>query len=336
MTLTGASRIFNVFRVEAEHMMQTTSKVNAVILAGDRRASIQVRSDNKAFLSLKGRPLFVHVLQAMRNARLVGDIVVVGPQERLESDLAAHGMQGVRVVEQRDSMIDNFKAGYVAALNLDDDTDFWSLKGSAYEKIPILVAPCDIPLLVAEEVDEFIARSNMHEYDYSIGVTSEKVLSHYYPSEGKAGIQMIYFHVREDLLRHNNLHVAKPLTFAHLDYIEKMYEWRYQTRFANIMRMLFSFLLVGWRLFKGLRVFILLQLSLYYDRHGHPKLSDRIRSLVCFNRLAEGIGNALGARVQVVYTHFGGAVLDADNDRDFSAIEARYDEWMEYQRNLFP
>jgi GTP:adenosylcobinamide-phosphate guanylyltransferase len=316
--------------------MRTTSKVNAVILAGDRRASIQVRSDNKAFLPLRGKPLFVHVLHALQKARLVGDIVVVGPRERVESELAAHGIQGVRVVDQRDNMIENFKAGYVAALGLDDGTEFWSLKGTEYEQIPVLVSPCDIPLLVAEEVDEFVARSNMHEYDYSIGVTSEKVLSHYYPRDGKAGIQMIYFHVREDLLRHNNLHVAKPLTFAHLDYIEKMYEWRYQTRTANIIRMLFSLLFAGWRLFKGLRVFILLQISLFYDRQGHPKLSDRIRSLVCFNRLSEGIGNALGARVQVVYTHFGGAVLDADNDTDFAAIEARYDEWMEYQQNLFP
>jgi len=336
MALTGCRRIFKVLRIEAEHSMRTTSKVNAVVLAGDRRASIQVRNDNKAFLLLKGKPLFVHVLCALQKARLVGDIVVVGPRERLEAELIAHGIDGVRVVGQRDNMIENFKAGYVAALGLDEDTDFQSLKGTEYDQVPVLVSPCDIPLLVSEEVDEFIARSNMHEYDYSIGVTSEKVLSQYYPRDGKPGIQMIYFHVREDLLRHNNLHVAKPLIFAHLDYIEKMYEWRYQTRFANIVRMLFSLMFAGWRLLKGLRVFILLQLSLFYDRHGHPKLSDRIRSLVCFNRLAEGIGNALGARVQVVYTHFGGAVLDADNDRDLAAIGARYEVWMEYQHRLFP
>ncbi len=315
--------------------MKTTAKLNAVILAGDRRASIQVRDDNKAFLELKGKPLFIHVLCALREAALIDDIVVVGPADRLRAALDAHGITGIRVVEQRDNMIENFKAGYVAALGCADDVDFWDLKGSEHEQTPVLVSPCDIPLLLSDEVDEFIRRSNMHEYDYSIGVTSEKVLSHYYPSDGKPGIRMIYFHVREELLRHNNLHIGKPLVFEHLDYIERMYEWRYQTRAANILRMLISLLFAGWRLFKGLRVFILLQLSLYYDRHGHPKLSDRVRSLVCFNRLAEGIGNAIGARVQVVYTHFGGGVLDADNDRDFETIVQRYDEWMEYQRNLF-
>jgi GTP:adenosylcobinamide-phosphate guanylyltransferase len=315
--------------------MKTSARMNAIVLAGDRRASVQIRDDNKAFLEVKNRPLFIHVVDALHQADLVGDIVVVGPGDRLRSQLKKHGMSNVRVVEQRENMVENFKAGYVAAVGLNDDVDFWDLKDSAHEQTPVLVAPCDVPLLIPDEVDEFIRRSNMHEYDYSIGVTSEKVLSHYYPRDGKPGIRMIYFHVREDLLRHNNLHIGKPLTFDHLDYIEKMYEWRYQTRTANILRMLFSFLFAGWRLFKGLRVFILLQLSLYYDRHGHPKLSDRIRSLVCFNRLAEGIGNALGARVQVVYTHFGGGVLDADNARDLETIEQRYEEWMEYQRNLF-
>ena len=315
--------------------MKTSSKMNAVVLAGDRRASIEVRGDNKAFVELRGRPLFIHVLLALKGADLIGDIVVVGPEERVRSALELHNIDGIRVVEQRSSMIENFKAGYVASLGLDAEVEFWDLKGTEYEQIPVLVAPCDIPLLVPEEVDEFVRRTNMHEYEYSIGVSSEKVLSHYYPSEGQPGIRMIYFHVRESLMRHNNLHIGKPLTFSHLDYIEKMYEWRYQTRFVNIVLMIFSALAHGWRFAKGLRIFIMMQLSLFYDRHGHPHLATAVRCAAGFNRLAEGIGNAIGARVQIVYTHFGGAVLDADNEKDLETIDARYDEWMDYQRNLF-
>ncbi len=314
--------------------MEMRPKINAVLLAGDRRASIQVRDENKAFLELKGEPLFIHVVRALQQSMHIGNVVVVGPADRVASALAVYGIKNVRAVAQRENMIENFKAGYVASLGMGDDVSFWDLKGTEYEEVPVLVCPCDIPLLAPAEVDEFIERSNMHEYDYAIGITSEKVLAHYHPRQEKSGIQMIYFHVQEDLLRHNNLHIAKPLTFAHLDYIEKMYEWRYQTRTANILRMFFSLLFAGWRMLKGLRVFILMQLSLHYDRHGHPKLSDRVRSLVHFNRLAEGIGNALGARVQVVYTHFGGATLDVDNAEDLTVIEERYDEWMEYQKNL--
>ncbi|MEN7973181.1 MAG: nucleotidyltransferase family protein [Verrucomicrobiota bacterium] len=315
--------------------MQVLSKVNAILLAGDRRASIQVRDDNKAFLELRGVPLFIHVLRALLGARHIGKVAVVGPSDRLQAALEKHGIgERVVVVPQRDNMIDNFKAGYVASLGFGPEVDFWSLKGTEHEDTPALVAPCDIPLMVSDEVDEFLERSNMCEYDYSIGISSEKVLSYYHPQDDRSGIRMIYFHVKEDLMRHNNLHIGKPLKFNHLDYIEKMYEWRYQTRFANILRMFFSLLFSGWRLIKGLRIFILMQLSLYYDRHGHPRLSDRLRFLAGFNRLAEGIGNALGARTQIVYTHFGGAALDADNEKDLAVIEERYDEWMAYQRNL--
>lgn len=306
--------------------------VNAILLVGDRRASIQVRGENKGFLELRGVPLFIHVLKALLQSTHVGAVVVIGPAERIQSALLAHAVEGVRVVEQRDNMIENFKAGYVAALGLDDSVDFRSLNRSTYEDVPVLVAPCDIPMLTAEEVDEFMSRSNMYEYDYAIGVTSRRVLEHYHPTGNVSGIQMIYFHVKEDLMRHNNLHIAKPLRFEHLDYIEKMYEWRYQTHFANVVRMLFSLLFRSWRLMKGLRIFIMMQLSLHYDRHGHPKLADRLRSKASFNQLAEGIGNALGARVQIVYTHFGGAALDADHDKDLAVIEEHYDEWMEYQR----
>jgi len=314
--------------------MQTARQVNAVLLAGDRRASIQLRSDNKAFLELKGEPLFIHVLRALLKAEGVGDVAIVGPSERIRAALEKCGIsEHVVVVEQRENMVENFKVGYVAALGLDPSVAFWSLKDSAHKDTPVLVAPCDIPLVLPEEVNEFLTRSNLIEYDYSIGITSERILSRYHPGDGKPGIQMIYFHIKEDLMRHNNLHIAKPLTFEHLDYIEKMYEWRYQTRFANILRMLFSLLTNGWRLMKSMRIFILMQISLYYDRHGHPRLSDRLRSWVGFTRLEEGIGNALGARVQIVYTHFGGAALDADNEKDLAVIEQRYDEWMALQRS---
>ncbi len=315
--------------------MQTTNKMNAVLLAGDRRASIELHNDNKAFFELKGAPLFIHVLRALLEARHVGLVAVVGPADRIQSALEQHGIEdGIVVVEQRDNMIENFKAGFVASLGFDESVQFWDLKDTEHRHTPVLVAPCDIPMLIPEEVDEFLSRSNMREYDYSIGITSSQVLSHYHPQEGKSGIRMIYIHVKEDLMRHNNLHIGKALSFEHLDYIEKMYEWRYQTRLANILRMLISLMANGWRLMKSVRIFILMQLSLYYDRHGHPHLSDRLRYMVGFNRLAEGIGNALGARVQIIYTHFGGAALDADNEKDLAVIEEHYDEWMEFQRNM--
>ena len=174
----------------------------------------------------------------------------------------------------------------------------------------------------------------MHDYDYSIGITSKKVLSHYHPTEKKPGIQMIYFHLKEDLWRQNNLHLAKPLRFEHLDYIEKMYEWRYQTHLFNVLRMMFALLLVSWRFMTALRVFVLLQLSLYYDRHGHPNLSKSIRMHAPLETFQRGVSNILGARTQLTYTHLGGAALDVDHDENLDTMEEMYDEWMTHQQSL--
>jgi hypothetical protein len=240
----------------------------------------------------------------------------------------------IQVIEQRENMIENLKAATVASLGLADTEQFKSLRKTTHADIPVLVVPCDIPLLTPWEIDEFISHSNMHDYDYSIGITSHKILEYYHPSEKKPGIQMIYFHVREDLMRHNNLHLGRPLKFHHLDYIEKMYEWRYQTHLLNVLRMMFSLLLVSWRFIAAIKVFIFLQLSLYYDRHGHPRLADRLRMHAPLDALPLGIGRIIGARTQVVYTHFGGAALDVDHDENLDTMDAMYDDWMKHQSDL--
>lgn len=319
--------------------MDRQKKVNAVLLAGDRQASVQVKDDNKAFLHLKGEPLLIHILRALQQSRFVQNIIVIGPADRLSQTLQDHadslaGESKIRMMEQRENMIENFKAAYVCSLELPETTAFAALRGTQHDETPILVVPCDIPLLTPWEVDEFISQSNMHDYDYSIGITSENVLSYYHPANGRPGIQMIYFHVREDLMRQNNLHLAKPLKFDHLDYIEKMYEWRYQTHLFNVLRMMFALLLVSWRFVAALKVFTFLQLSLYYDRHGHPRLADRLRTHAPLHALPQGIGRIIGARTQVTYTHLGGAALDVDHDENLDAMEAMYDEWMAHQNAL--
>ncbi len=319
--------------------MDRLKKVNAILLAGDRRASVQVKNDNKAFLPLRGEPLLIHILRALKQSRHVQNIIVIGPSDRLSETLQTHADQlagdgEIRVVEQKDNMIENFKAGYVVALGLPETASFAELREIGRADTPALVVPCDIPLLTPWEVDEFITQSNMHETDYSIGITSKKVLSYYHPTDEKPGIQMIYFHLKEDLWRQNNLHLVKPLKFEHLDYVEKMYEWRYQTHLFNVLRMMFSLLLVSWRFMTAIRVFVLLQLSLYYDRHGHPNLSKSIRMHAPLETFQRGVGNILGARTQLTYTHLGGAALDVDHDENLDTMETMYDEWMAHQQDL--
>ena len=197
--------------------MDGLKKVNAILLAGDRRASVQVKDDNKAFLLLKNEPLIIHILRALKQSKHVQNIIVIGPSDRLSETLEKYADQlegdgQIQVVEQRENMIENFKAGYVSTLGLPETVSFAELRGTkssagtprsrtsatklrsthcragaetppseeqltTWADTPALVVPCDIPLLTPREVDEFITQTNMHDYDYSIGITSKKVLT---------------------------------------------------------------------------------------------------------------------------------------------------------------
>lgn len=298
-------------------------KVDSILLAGDRRASKAVRHDNKAFLKLKGEPLIIHVLRALQNSHSVNNIYIVGPKERLTETLQAFqeslpAISRISVVEQRENMIANVKAGFETA-HIDGEE-------------PVMVVPCDIPLVTGREIDEFVEQSDMENFDYTIGITEKSVLDHYAPSGDKPGLDMICFHVKDGLFRQNNLHLARPNRLKHLNHIEKMYEWRYQTHFFNILRLGVSLLFSSWHFVTAIRVFMLLQLSLYYDRHGHPNFSKKLRDHAPLSTLNKGISHILGARVTTVYTTFGGATLDVDNDESLDVIEQMYDEWMAYQQ----
>lgn len=314
-------------------------KYDAILLAGDRRASKTVCNENKAFLELENMPLFVYVMRALKNAGSIGDIAVVGPADRLEKTLSEFsgllkGDGDIRIVDQTESMIGNVKAGFTALTDATGAETFRELRASEHSDKAVLIVPCDTPLLLPEEIDEFVAESDMDKFDYCIGASTEEVLKPYMPQDGKPGLGMILFHLKDCLFRHNNLHLARVLHFRHLDYIEKMYEWRYQTRFLNMLRLAFRLLFSGPHFFTALRVYSLMQLSLYYDRHHHPVISKRLRDLAPLETFTKGISRIIGADVQIVFTSFGGAVLDVDNETSLETIRTMYHEWMAFQQQL--
>ncbi|MCK5198112.1 MAG: 2-C-methyl-D-erythritol 4-phosphate cytidylyltransferase, partial [Spirochaetales bacterium] len=57
--------------------------VNTIILAGDKKGSVLLGDDNKSFLLINNIPSIIHTLKAFLEANYVGNIVVVGPADRL-------------------------------------------------------------------------------------------------------------------------------------------------------------------------------------------------------------------------------------------------------------
>ena len=57
--------------------------VNTIILAGDKKGSVLIDNDNKSFLLVNDIPCIIHTLKAFLDTNHVGNIVVVGPADRL-------------------------------------------------------------------------------------------------------------------------------------------------------------------------------------------------------------------------------------------------------------
>jgi len=314
--------------------------VSAIVLAGDKKGAKAIHHDNKAFLSFHGEPLLIHVLRALQNARRVDRVFVVGPTERLRSVIESSNLrekESIEIVEQRQNLLENGKAGFVASLGMDySPAVFHSLRQSEHVDVPVLALSCDIPLVTSWELDEMVAASNMEVYDYCVGLTKEDVLKAYYPAENTPGIRMAYFHLNEGRCRHNNLHMVKPLKIHRLVFVEQMYLARYQKKFINMFRLFTVFLFVGRWMLNAARLYLGLQSSRTLYKHRHRgRLYERIKATNKLKSLARCIGGIMDMKMAGVFTSYGGAVLDIDNAKDLEVAEAMSERWMMHQKLIY-
>lgn len=313
--------------------------ISAVVLAGDRKGAKAIRHENKAFLSYRGEPLLVHVLRALQQAQSISSIVIVGPKKRLQKMLASSSLgdaEGLQVVEQRQNLLENGKAGFVHSLGKEYSPSlFHDLRHTEHADTQALFVSCDIPLVTSWEVDELVTKSDLTKYDYSIGLTKESVMEHYYPADGQPGIKMAYFHLAEGRCRQNNMHVVKPLKVHRLIFIEQMYLTRYQKKLRNIFRLFLSLLFVGRWTFRAAQVYIGLQFAAWlYRRQGGGRLYERVRAANTLRLVTRCIGGIMDMKLQGIFTTYGGAVLDVDNAKDLEVAEAMHETWMEHQRQI--
>lgn len=316
---------------------------DALVLAGDRKASRNVKGENRAFLNLLGRPVVQHVVSALLNARSVRDIYVIGPRDRLQyalSSVDASSVKGqglgkrVHILEQYESLFENVRNGFLATIpEYSAGARLEDLSMSSREKC-ILIVSVDIPLLTPWEIDEFISKTDPERYDYELGLTEESVLSYYYPSPERRGIHHAYFHLREGSFRQNNMHFGCFFKVANTVYIEKMYEFRHQKEFLDILRLAYTILRSQERIGRTLRYFCLFQAARISERLGLGWAVRSLRKNLPIANVERIIGSLLGTRFRAVCTSYGGAALDIDSYSEFISISENYEAWMEHQRRL--
>ena len=143
--------------------------------------------------------MVVHVLEALLHTPEISEVYVVGDAIRLERAIARHGCLQlgaasacpIHIVPQRETLYENVWHTFLRTLP----------PGTPNQDHTIVIVPSDIPLLVPEELSDFLRQATALDADYVAGITPKEALEHYAPHESSPGIEMASFCWREGRFR---------------------------------------------------------------------------------------------------------------------------------------
>jgi GTP:adenosylcobinamide-phosphate guanylyltransferase len=302
------------------------SPLDAVLLAGtDTNPRRLIQGQNKALLDLGGKALVRRVVEALVEASSIGQVFVVGPKPQLVSVLAGLPKEVV-VVEQQGQMLPNGWAAIHAA-----EARYFARHGVHDPDRPMLFISCDLPLISAAAVDDFVSRcareDQQVEEKYAVlaGVAEENSLKAYYPANGRDGIVRPYVHFNTLRARLANIYVARPRKLAHQDFLQTGFSYRKAKDWHNVVLLAWHFFgqTGGWKAaWLTMRYQATLMASkkggwLYRRllRNNDPELVEVVLSRV------------LGGTVKMVVTPYGGLSLDVDEEEDYRVLSENFDVW---------
>jgi len=306
---------------------------DTVVVAGEGKNSIPISGESKVFFPLEEIPLFVWVLKTLIKAKRIETIVIIGNAARLteaaEEHIPSHLKDGkVIIVEQKNSVFENIWEGFLHTLpeyrNESMSMDELLLK---YAYKPTLFLPSDVPLIVPEEIDSFIANSDTKTYDACIGLTPEEVILPFAPHGEMPGIKMACLHLKEGLFRINNLFLVNPVKFKSGAEINEMYRYRYQKKVSSMLGLLAQ-LAIRPNFVNLLRHFVLLQSGTFLTNLNMKKISDLLRKLCApMEKVVADLSVVAKLKLCVVKSQFPGSALDIDNERDLKTMEIMFLRW---------
>lgn len=300
--------------------------LDAIVLAGTHQNPKRlIAGRNKAFLEVGGQVLIRYVINALVESKSIDNIFVVGPFEELTKELTGFP-SNVQVIAQRGKMLTNCWAGIEASEDCHRDDPLMPV-----EERPLLFISCDLPLVTAHSIDDFVARcasvDKQTESPYAMlaGVVDEPGVTPFYPGSGKLGIKRPFVELQFGRLRLANIYVGRPRKLAHQEFLQTGFSYRKAKDWRNVVALTMTFFKSpgGWHAARlSMRVQLTLMLS---KRKG--RLYRKLRKGNTRERVEKSIGDALGGPVRVVITPFGGLSLDVDDAEDFRILDARYSDW---------
>lgn len=175
--------------------------INCIILAGSEDNQLEYIK-SKAFIKLQNKPMITYVIDALKTANCIDKIAVVGDKAQLNS---LDG-QVDDIIDQKGSMLENIKAGV----------------NHFQEDSMLLISTCDIPLLTAEAVEDFVKRALETKADICYPIINRTTCELAYPESKRT-----YATLREGQFTGGNLFILNPAVLDKCLYMaEQMITYR--------------------------------------------------------------------------------------------------------------
>jgi molybdopterin-guanine dinucleotide biosynthesis protein A len=307
-------------------LLAYSEPLDAIVLAGtDDNPRRMIQGQNKAFLEIGGKALVRRVVEALLAAGSVGRIFIVGPTERLRAALEGLGTELI-LVPQVGKMVANAWEAIHAS-----EARFREQHGRDEPTRPLFFISCDLPLISAAAVDDFVRRCAEEDlrappgYAMLAGVADECSLKSFYPREGEPGVIRPYVHLDGYRVRLANLYVGRPRFMANQAFLQTGFEHRKAEKWKHVIQLTVRFLSQagGWQ---AAWASIRLQATLLASKSG-GKWYRRLRRGNEREKIEQICSKVLGGPIRMVVTPYGGLSLDADNEEDFRVLDRRFEEW---------
>ncbi|NTW05532.1 MAG: NTP transferase domain-containing protein [Peptococcaceae bacterium] len=162
--------------------------INALVLAGSKNDGPLSQSSEvpfEAMIPIGSKMMTEYVVDALRGAKGINQIIVVGPAE-----IAKYLQQDdVRVIPANNNIIDNIQTGFSAL----PDTE------------KILIVTCDIPLLTPQAIEDFVARCGDQSRDVYYPIIPREIIE-----KGVFKTERTYVTFREGQFTGGNIFLVDP------------------------------------------------------------------------------------------------------------------------------
>jgi len=194
-----------------------------------------------------------------------------------------------------------------------------------------LVISCDLPLVTARSIDDFVARcaraDNSSEEPYAMlaGVVDEPGVSPFHPVGDGQGIKRPFVELEFGRLRLANIYVGRPRKLSHQEFLQTGFSYRKAKDWRNVVALTINFFKShgGWQAaWLTMRVQLTLMLS-----KGKGRWYKRLKKGNTRERVEDSVSKVLGGPIKIVVSPYGGLSLDVDDEEDFRILDECYEEW---------